>query len=172
MAGATTLEKVLSSCLSPENLRRTQAEAALKVSHVWLNLQYLLHALERDLAALPCACLHNAQDASAWPGALPSKSIFLYAARHQSAGMAYGMWRWCLGLQAACKTAEVLPHLVATVQHSPSPEVQLLAAQTLRKHIPRFWRRLNQQVPRQLAAWRPSLGLAAESLLDAEAGRA
>ena len=34
MAGATTLEEVLSSCLSPENLRRTQAEAALKASHV------------------------------------------------------------------------------------------------------------------------------------------
>ena len=58
-----------------------------------------------------------------------------------------------LGLQAACKNAEVLPHLVATVQQSQSPEVQLLAAQTLRKHIPRFWRRLNQQVPGQLAAW-------------------
>ena len=32
MAGSTTLEEILSSCLSPENLRRTQAEAALKVS--------------------------------------------------------------------------------------------------------------------------------------------
>ena len=51
-----------------------------------------------------------------------------------------------LVLQAACKSAEVLPHLVATVQQSQSPEVQLLAAQTLRKHIPRFWRRLTQQV--------------------------
>ena len=60
-----------------------------------------------------------------------------------------------LVLQAACKSAEVLPHLVATVQQSQSPEVQLLAAQTLRKHIPRFWRRLSQQVRSHLAAWRP-----------------
>ena len=65
------------------------------------------------------------------------------------------MWRCSLGLQAACKSAEVLPHLVATVQQSQSPEVQLLAAQTLRKHIPRFWRRLSQQVLHQHAAWRP-----------------
>ena len=40
----------------------------------------------------------------------------------------------------------MLPHLLATVQQSQSPEVQLLAAQTLRKHIPRFWRRLSNQV--------------------------
>ena len=152
MAGATTLEEVLSSCLSPENLRRTQAEAALKVSDVWLSLQYLMHALQRDLAALPCACLG---EASAWPGALPSQSIFLYAARRRSAGIAYGMRRVALVLQAASKSAEVLPHLVATVQQSQSPEVQLLAAQTLRKHIPRFWRRLSQQVLHQHAAWRP-----------------
>ena len=48
--------------------------------------------------------------------------------------------------QAACKDAEVLPHLLATVQQSQSPEVQLLAAQTLRKHVPRDWRRLSSQV--------------------------
>ena len=40
----------------------------------------------------------------------------------------------------------MLPHLLATVQQSQSPEVQLLAAQTLRKHIPRDWRRLSSQV--------------------------
>ena len=31
MAGTASLEEIISSCLSPENLRRTQAEAALKV---------------------------------------------------------------------------------------------------------------------------------------------
>ncbi|CAL5224745.1 g7478 [Coccomyxa viridis] len=77
MAGTGSLEEILSSCLSPENLRRVQAESALK---------------------------------------------------------------------AACKDAEVLPHLLATVQQSQSPEVQLLAAQTLRKHVPRDWRRLSSQV--------------------------
>ena len=39
--------------------------------------------------------------------------------------------------QAACKDAEVLPHLLATVQHSQSPEVQLLAAQTPAQAHPR-----------------------------------
>ena len=48
--------------------------------------------------------------------------------------------------QAACKDAEVLPRLLVTVQRSQSPEVQLLAAQTLRKHVPRDWRRLSSQV--------------------------
>ena len=56
--------------------------------------------------------------------------------------------------QAACKDAEVLPHLLATVQHSQSPEVQLLAAQTLRKHIPRDWRRLRSQVGPLNMTWR------------------
>ena len=36
MAGSSSLEEILSSCLSPENLRRTQAEAALKVPHPYL----------------------------------------------------------------------------------------------------------------------------------------
>ena len=31
MAGNGSLEEILASCLSPENLRRTQAEASLKV---------------------------------------------------------------------------------------------------------------------------------------------
>lgn len=60
--------------------------------------------------------------------------------------------------QAACKDAEVLPRLLATVQQSQSPEVQLLAAQTLRKHIPRDWRRLSSQVCLlRSAAWHTTL---------------
>ena len=61
-------------------------------------------------------------------------------------------------MQAACKDAGVLPHLLATVQQSQSPEVQLLAAQTLRRHIPRDWRRLSSQVrPPTTAARRITL---------------
>ena len=36
MAGNGSLEEILASCLSPENLRRTQAEAALKVIRSYL----------------------------------------------------------------------------------------------------------------------------------------
>ena len=35
MAGTGSLEEILSSCLSPENLRRVQAESALKVLHAF-----------------------------------------------------------------------------------------------------------------------------------------
>ncbi len=36
MAGNGSLQEILASCLSPENLRRTQAEAALKVNRSYL----------------------------------------------------------------------------------------------------------------------------------------
>ena len=153
MAGATTLEEVLSSCLSPENLRRTQAEAALKVSDVFAQLA-VPNACPATRSCCIALCMpwrgFSMARGSPFPVHLPvrSKASISWDCLRHAEG--------CSGVAgSSSKSAEVLPHLVATVQQSQSPEVQLLAAQTLRKHIPRFWRRLSQQVLHQHAAWRP-----------------
>ena len=125
MAANGSLEDMLSSCLSPENLRRTHAEAALKVCED-ASCQAREGTRVHWHAALHClVAFHQCRRKLPWQ--VSSRTTSLDA-------------------QAACKNAEVLPHLLATVQQSQSPEVQLLAAQTLRKHIPRYWRRLDRQV--------------------------
>jgi hypothetical protein len=125
MAASGSLEEMLSSCLSPENLRRTHAEAALKVCKD-TSCQAREGTRVHWRAALHClVAFHQCRRKLPWQ--FPCKSASLDA-------------------QAACKNVEVLPHLLATVRQSQSPEVQLLAAQTLRKHIPRYWRRLDRQV--------------------------
>ena len=54
MAGSASLEEILSSCLSPENLRRTQAEAALKVPHpyLWHSSKQTQHRILRMSAVI------------------------------------------------------------------------------------------------------------------------
>ena len=48
--------------------------------------------------------------------------------------------------QGACKQPEVLHALLGRLRTSDSAEVRLLAAQSVRRHAPKHWRRLSSQV--------------------------
>ena len=133
--GNADLEGVLSACLSPDNNLRQQAEAALRVC--------LFGSLHIALSSCSTARMRN------WQSCMGHGSLHGTVGR-SSAAVVHGPSnppdRAKLCQQGACKQPEVLHALLGRLRTSDSAEVRLLAAQSIRRHAPKHWRRLSAQV--------------------------
>ena len=143
MKGNADLEGVLSACLSPDNTLRQQAEAALKV---------------RGAESRHIACCHHFPGKPGClqkfrvgevHGAVEKKPAATDQTPHAGTDGA------CVCQQGACKQPEVLHALLGRLKASHSPEVRLLAAQGIRRHAPKHWRRLSPQVGTLSSCYRP-----------------